>query len=46
MQWILIKKNFAIEKRKFLILQTSAEAKRIACKDGKQWALDSTEDKQ
>ena len=38
--------DFAIEKRKFLILQAYAKAKTIACKDGKQWALDSTEHKQ
>ena len=28
--------DFAIEKRKFLILQAYAKAKTIACKDGKQ----------
>ena len=38
--------DFAIEKRKFLILQAYAKAKTIACKDGKQWALDSTGHKQ
>ena len=53
MQWILIdKKNFdealdfAIQKRKFLILQAFGKAKIIACKEGKQWAIASAEDEQ
>ena len=38
--------DFALETRKFLILQAYAKAKTIARKDGKQWALDSTGHKQ
>ena len=38
--------DFAIERRTFLILQAYAKAKTIACKDRKQWALDSKGHKQ
>ena len=30
--------DFAIQKRKFLILQAYQKAKQMACKDGKEWA--------
>ena len=34
----------AIETRKFLILQATEEAMRVACNEGKTWAIASTED--
>ena len=36
--------DFAIETRKFLILQAAEEAMRVACNEGKTWAIASTED--
>ena len=38
--------DFAVQKRKFLILQAFGKAKMEACKEGKQWSIASTEDEQ
>ena len=35
--------DFAIQTRKFLILQAYQKAKQIACKDGKEWAMQKEE---
>ena len=35
--------DFAVQKRKFLILQTYQKAKQMACKDGKEWAMHKEE---
>lgn len=36
--------DFVIQKRQFLILKAAEEATRVACKEGKTWAIASTED--